>query len=159
MKYQFQYLAILSCFLFISCKNDQKTKDANALLFPQGDKNTNDNFRGNVWVKSLIDADSVNETAVGNVTFAPGARSNWHAYPAGQILLAISGVGYYQEKGKQRQILRKGDVIKCPPHLAHWHGASPDTAFVQIAITSRQNGPTSWMKPVTEKEYNNLKAD
>lgn len=148
--------AFLSVLIY-SCTNKSTESTAQtektSVIFPPGDKNTNDNFKGEVWVKSLVDADSLNENAVGNVTFAPGARSNWHSHPAGQILLATDGVGYYQEKGQPKVILRKGDVIKCPPNIPHWHGASPDTAFVQVAITGRQKGATVWFLPVTDEEY------
>lgn len=143
--------------LFYSCNNKPTEKNSKAesasIIFPQGDKNTNDNFQGEVWVKSLADADSLNETAVGNVTFAAGARSNWHSHPAGQILLVTDGVGYYQEKGQAKKTLRKGDVVKCPPNVPHWHGASRDSAFVQVAITGRQKGATVWLQPVTDQEY------
>src|SRR3546814_16792331 len=101
----------------------------------------------------LMDADSLNSNSVGNVTFEPGARSNWHLHPAGQILLVTDGVGYYQEKGQPKKILRKGDAIKCPPNTPHWHGASADTAFVQVAITGRENGPNVWLEAVTDEEY------
>ncbi len=143
------FLPVVVAF-FMACTQGQKTAETSPILFPKGDKNTNDNFVGEVWVKSLIDADSLNENAVGNVTFAPGARSKWHSHPAGQIILATDGIGYYQEKGKKKVILRKGDVVKCPPNLPHWHGASADSSFVQIAITSRQKGPTVWLEAVPD---------
>lgn len=146
------YLLILVAFL-MACTEDQKSAGTSPILFPKGDKNSTDNFVGEVWVKSLIDADSLNENAVGNVTFAAGARSKWHLHPAGQIILATDGVGYYQEKGKSKMILRKGDVVKCPPNLPHWHGASADSSFVQIAITGRQKGPTVWMDAVPDSVY------
>lgn len=147
-----QLLALVFLFL-MACNNDQKTSDTKAVIFPPGEKNTNNNFIGEVWVKSLIEADSLNQTAVGNVTFAPGSRSNWHSHPAGQILLVTDGVGYYQEKGQKKITLRKGDVIKCPPNIIHWHGASADTAFVQLAVTGRQNGPPVWLEAVTDSIY------
>ena len=153
MKTKVKYFLPLVAALFIACGQDPKVADTAAALFPQGDKNSSDNFLGEVWVKSLVDADSLNETAVGNVTFSPGARSKWHSHPAGQIILATDGVGYYQEKGKAKVILRKGDVVKCPPNLPHWHGASADSSFVQIAITGRQNGPTIWLEPVSDSVY------
>ncbi|GAA4195801.1 hypothetical protein GCM10022289_00500 [Pedobacter jeongneungensis] len=159
MKYYFSYTVMVMVLLFAACRNDQKLEAVQSssphkeLIFPQGDKNTSDNFEGEVWVKSLADADSLNENAVGNVTFAPGARSKWHAHPAGQILLVTDGVGYYQEKGQPKKILRKGDVIKCPPNVPHWHGASQDTVFVQVAITGRQKGPTVWLEAVSDDVY------
>ncbi len=60
---------------------------------------------------------------------------------------------YYQEEGSAKKILDKGVVVKCPPNVPHWHGASADKELIQVAITSRENGPTQWMKPVTHDEY------
>ncbi|MEJ5964115.1 cupin domain-containing protein [Pedobacter immunditicola] len=56
----------------------------------------------------------------------PGARTNWHHHKGGQILLVTAGKGLYQEKGKPVEVIKEGQVIKCPPNLAHWHGATPD---------------------------------
>lgn len=123
-------------------------------IFPKGEGIINTNFIGKVWFAPLMDSDSINKTQVGNVTFAPGARTNWHYHPGGQILLVIGGVGYYQEKGSPIKVLHKGDVVKCPANVPHWHGASPDSEFIQVAITNSQNGPTVWLKPVTNEEYN-----
>jgi alkylhydroperoxidase/carboxymuconolactone decarboxylase family protein YurZ/quercetin dioxygenase-like cupin family protein len=122
-------------------------------LFPKGEKITNNNFTGTAYLHQLILSDSLNKTQVGNVTFEPGARSNWHYHPGGQILLAIAGTGYYQEKGSPVKILRKGDVVKCQPNIIHWHGASADDAFIQVAITPMQNGSVVWLQKVTDKEY------
>ncbi len=122
-------------------------------IFPKGEKITNDNFTGTAYLQPLIASDSLNFISVGNVTFEPGARSKWHSHPAGQILLVTGGVGYYQEKGQAKKRLRKGDVIKCPPNIAHWHGASADTTFVQVAITGREKGETVWLQKVSDEEY------
>lgn len=153
-------LMLVFLFPVVSCDNPgQRTEDIpgdlqEALLFPKGEKIENDHFHGTAWLTSLVTSDSTNFNAVGSVTFEPGARTNWHLHPAGQILLATGGVGYYQEKGSPKRILRKGDVVKCPPNLPHWHGASSDQPFIQIAITGREKGPTEWLQPVTEEEYN-----
>jgi quercetin dioxygenase-like cupin family protein len=37
--------------------------------------------------------------------------------PGGQILIVTDGTGYYQEKGKPIQLIRKGDVVNIPPIL------------------------------------------
>ncbi|MFC6101669.1 cupin domain-containing protein [Olivibacter domesticus] len=158
MKYNLKYMLPFVAVLFTACNgnnNVEEAKQKNTLLFPKGNKNTTANFKGEVWVASLIEADSLTQTAVGNVTFEPGARSKWHMHPAGQILLVTNGVGYYQEKGKPKQILRKGDAVKCPPDVPHWHGASADTAFVQVAITGREKGPTVWLEAVSDDVYHN----
>ena len=144
--------------LFTACESrtqsvDSDSKDSGDLIFAKGTIVKNNNFTGNVWLNSLINADSLNQNAVGSVTFEPGARTKWHSHPAGQIILALDGVGYYQEKGKDKLIIRKGEVVKCPAGIPHWHGASADTSFVQIAVTGREKGETVWLEPVSDEEY------
>lgn len=154
-------IALLSlvAVMSLSCKQQNKSAQnaqseiQEMTIFSKGKQITNDNFIGNVWLENLIQADSINQNSVGSVTFEPGARSKWHTHPAGQILLAIDGVGYYQEKGQPKKTLRKGDAIKCPADIPHWHGASTDTKFVQVAITGREKGETIWLDAVTDKEY------
>lgn len=139
--------------LMFCCTPKNRTQIPNESIFPKGEKITNKNFTGTAYLKMLLEADSINTLSVGNVTFEPGARTKWHSHPAGQILLAIDGIGYYQEKGQPKKILQKGDVIKCPANKPHWHGASIDTVFVQVAITGREKGETIWLEAVTNDEY------
>lgn len=124
-------------------------------IFPKGQRAPATNFTGTVWVQQLIEPGSAVNIPVGYVTFEPGARSHWHSHPGGQVLLAMGGIGYYQERGKPIQILRKGDAVKCPPNVPHWHGASPTVGFMQLAITpNTATGRVTWMQPVTDGEYN-----
>ena len=145
--------------MIFSCKESEdknQTTDTNAqqeLIFLKGEKITNNNFVGDAWVEMLVVADSINRNSVGSVTFEPGARTNWHSHPNGQIILSLEGEGYYQEKGSEKKILRKGDVVKCPANTPHWHGASPEKEYIQVAITSRLDGPTEWHEAVTDDEY------
>ena len=72
----------------------------------------------------------------------------------GQILLVTAGEGRYQEKGKEIRILKPGDIVKIPPNVEHWHGAAPDSTFAHISIeTNIPNNATTWLEPVTNKEY------
>ena len=149
--------ACLMGILALSCNEKQTaktTKAAEATIFAKGEKIANANFTGTAYLQKLVAADSLNQVTVGNVTFEPGARTKWHSHPAGQILLVTHGVGYYQEKGKVKKILRKGDAIKCPPRTPHWHGASADTAFLQIVVTGREKGETVWLEDVSDADYN-----
>jgi len=144
--------------IVVSCSNTKNqdadnTQKGNTLIFPKGKKNNSENFTGTAYLQSLITADTLNAIAIGNVTFEPGARTKWHSHPAGQILLVTDGVGYYQEKNQLKKILRKGDVIKCAPNIAHWHGASKDSSFTQLAVTGREKGETKWLDVVTDREY------
>lgn len=158
MKHFIRFAAGVMAVTAIACErktgsDDNATAGADNIIFKKGVQITNANFTGAVWLQNLITADSLNPNAVGSVTFEPGARSNWHLHPAGQILLAIEGVGYYQEEGQPKIILRKGDAVRCPPGIRHWHGASADTAFVQVAITGREKGETVWLETVSPGEY------
>ncbi len=127
-------------------------------IFPKGEKASADYFTGAAWVKNLVPNDDTFNTLIGNVVFEPGARNNWHTHPGGQILIATEGIGYYQEKGKPIQLLRKGDVVKILPDVEHWHGASPDNEFTHIAVnTNTQKGIVVWLEKVTNEEYSSYK--
>ncbi|HEY5773943.1 MAG TPA: cupin domain-containing protein [Chitinophagaceae bacterium] len=127
-------------------------------IFPKGELGPAENFTGNAWATSIVANDSIYNTLVGNVYFEPGARSNWHKHPSGQILIITDGVGYHQIKGQPRQTLKKGDVVKCPPNVEHWHGASPDTGMQQMYILPKtEKGIVTWLQKVTDEEYNNAK--
>ena len=127
-------------------------------IFPKGEKAPAEYFTGTVWVRLLVPNDTTLNCQIGNVRFEPGARNNWHMHPGGQILIATDGIGYYQEKGKPIQMLRKGDVVNIPPDVEHWHGASHDSEFTHIAVNpNTQKGIVVWLERVTDEEYNNFK--
>jgi quercetin dioxygenase-like cupin family protein len=133
--------------------NTSENQTPNA-IFPKGDKAPAEYFTGTAWVKMLVPNDPTFNSAIGNVVFEPGTRNNWHTHPGGQILIVTDGIGYYQEKGKPIQLLQKGDVVTIPPDLVHWHGASPESEFTHIAIsTNTQKGIVTWLNPVTDEEY------
>ena len=146
--------------LIISCMNNKSENKPTELqaIFPKGEKGPAENFTGNVWNTGLVANDSIYNMVIGNVYFEPGARSNWHIHPSGQILIITDGVGYHQIKGQPRQTIKKGDVIKCPANVEHWHGASPDTGMQQMYILPKtENGIVTWLQKVTDEEYNNTK--
>lgn len=123
-------------------------------IFPQGTKIVGENFNGTAYLQRLM-TDSENfDVVVSDVIFDPSARNSWHSHPGGQILIATSGKGYYQEKGKPIQILNPGDVVSIPANVVHWHGAAPDSTFSHIAINTKVHlGATQWYEPVSEEEY------
>ncbi len=124
-----------------------------ATLFPKGEKAANVHHVGNVWLNELAPSDSVFAYSTSMATFDPGARLDWHLHPGGQILMITAGTGYYQERGKPRQTVREGEVIKCQPGVEHWHGATPASGFGYIATSPTQKGRTIWFKRVTDEEY------
>jgi quercetin dioxygenase-like cupin family protein len=146
--------------LTVSCMesgSENKVTELQA-VFPKGEKGPDENFTGNAWNTPLLANDSTYNTVIGNVCFEPGARSNWHRHPSGQILIITDGVGYHQIKGQPRQTIKKGDVVKCPANVEHWHGASPDTGMQQLYILPKtEQGIVTWLQKVTDEEYNNSK--
>jgi quercetin dioxygenase-like cupin family protein len=146
--------------LFTAGCTNQSTETTSAgdveAIFPKGEPGPAQNFTGKAWNYGLVANDTTYGSLVGNVYFEPGARSNWHVHPAGQILIITGGVGYHQVKGQPRQTIRKGDVVKCPPGVLHWHGASPDTGLQQLYIVpNTEKGIVQWKQPVTDEEYHN----
>ena len=128
-----------------------------ATVFPMGEENKM--FEKYFIGKSYLNLLSVERTVIGNVTFEPGCRNNWHIHhKGGQILLCTAGRGYYQEWGKEPQELHPGDVVNIPPEVKHWHGAAPDSWFAHLAIEVPAEGASNeWLEPVTDEEYGKLK--
>lgn len=138
--------------------NATDTAKNNSNIFTRGVRAPANHFTGVVWVNMVVQAQDQLDCFVGVVTFEPGARTNWHRHPGGQVLLVTEGKGYYQERGQPIRVIKKGDAVKCPPGIEHWHGASPDMQLAHIAIaTNAEKGNAVWLQRVTEEEYNSLK--
>ena len=142
----------------VNCTGDKKTNtdsSSEQLLVPKGDPGPATNFRGNAYNYGLVASDSIYNTLVGNVYFEPGARSNWHTHAGGQTLIITGGEGYHQIEGQPKQIMKKGDVIKCPPNTKHWHGATPNSSLSQMyVVPNTEKGIVTWLEPVTDEQYN-----
>lgn len=121
------------------------------LLFDVGEPNPYSQFFiGNSYLKMLTPGPN----AIGNVTFEPGCRNNWHSHAGGQILLVTAGEGYYQAEGEPAQRLKAGNVVNIPAGVKHWHGAAGDSWFVHLAATSNPDKPeTQWFESVNEEQY------
>lgn len=126
-------------------------------IFPLGQK-IKENFIGDTYLQMVfMDPAPLNAT-IGNVTFSPGARNNWHSHKIGQVLLVTGGEGWYQEEGKAARLLKQGDVVNIPPDVKHWHGATKDSWFVHLAITAGTPKDTTWFTPVDDEWYNKLSS-
>ncbi|MDC7995482.1 cupin domain-containing protein [Altibacter sp. HG106] len=129
-------------------------KNTVTAIFPKGEKGSADLFTGNAYNYGMVAPDSTYTTAVGNVYFEPGARSNWHSHPSGQILIITDGQGFHQIEGQPIETLKKGDVVTCPPNVRHWHGASPEIGMQQLYIVpNTEKGVVNWEEAVTEEQY------
>jgi quercetin dioxygenase-like cupin family protein len=125
---------------------------SNSVIFPLG-KKVESNFIGDAYLQMLISNAAPLNAPIGNVTFAPRARNNWHSHRIGQVLLVTGGEGWYQEEGKPARLLKSGDVINIQPNVKHWHGATKNNWFVHLAITP---GETDWLEPVDDEIYDQL---
>ena len=97
---------------------------------------------------------------VANVTFEPRCRNNWHVHHgAVQVLICVSGKGWYQEWNKPAVPLTPGTVIAIPEGVKHWHGAAADSWMQHLAIhTQEQSGATNeWLEPVSDAQYNSTR--
>ena len=134
----------------------QETFDKNLKQpFEQGQVNPyNQFFTGTTYLNMLSTKDDIWNSSIGNVTFEPKARTNWHKHSGGQILLVTAGEGRYQEKGKEIRILKPGDVVRIAPDVKHWHGAAPESMFAHISIeTNLPQNTVTWLEPVSDEEY------
>ena len=132
-------------------------KPENISIFPMGEKN--EAFAQYFVGQSYLNMLSTERVTIGNVTFEPGCRNNWHIHhKGGQILLCTAGRGYYQEWGKEAQELHPGDVVNIPPEVKHWHGAAKDSWFAHLAVEVPAEGASNeWMEVVNEEDYEKLK--
>ena len=127
-------------------------------IFALGEENPfGQYFVGQSYLKMLC----TEGVGIGNVTFEPGCRNNWHIHHAqkggGQILLCTAGRGWYQEWGKPAQQLHPGDVVKIPAGDKHWHGAAKDSWFAHLSVeVPGEETSNEWLEPVDDQSYNAL---
>jgi len=91
-----------------------------------------------------------------NFLFERGSRNSWHYHPnATQVLMVLSGEAYYQEEGKPKQLLRKGDVVTTAPNVRHWNGATPwsDCECMTVSDLVAGEEHAVQLKKVTDEEF------
>lgn len=128
-------------------------------VFKMGDKN--DGYAQYFIGQSYLNMLSTEQVPVGNVTFEPKCRNNWHIHHAdkngGQMLIVTAGEGWYQEWGKPALKLKAGDVVNIPAGVKHWHGAAANSLFQHLALeVPGENCKTEWCEPVSDEEYDKL---
>jgi quercetin dioxygenase-like cupin family protein len=108
------------------------------------------NFTGTVRFGPLSRVEGgINAVAV---EFQPGARTDWHHHPDGQVLYVASGSGLVQSEDGTTVEIQPGDVVYAPPGEVHWHGAAPDSPMTHLSLTT--GGATEWHpRKVSDEEY------
>lgn len=133
-------------------------KELNNTIFPKGEplpEKFAKYFVGQAYLNML----TTTGVPIGNVTFEPACRNNWHIHhKGGQILLVTKGRGWYQEWGREPQELHPGDVVNIPPEVKHWHGAAKDSTFSHLAVeVPAESASNEWLEAVTDEVYEKLK--
>jgi AhpD family alkylhydroperoxidase len=123
-------------------------------LWPKGEPNVAyaQYFTGNSYLAPM-------DGGVTNVTFEPGCRNNWHIHHGSvQVLVCVSGSGWYQEWGKAPVALKPGMVIAIPDGVKHWHGAAKDSWFQHLTFNKdvQQGAFNEWLEPVSDTDYQAL---
>lgn len=111
------------------------------------------NFTGSVVVTSGFKGTDPSRLGGATVTFQPGARSNWHTHPFGQLLVVTAGEGRVQIDGGAVRVIRAGDTVWTGPGVKHWHGAAPDQAMTHVAVNETAGETVTWMEPVSDAVY------
>ena len=145
----------LRCEAAIAAAVDGKTDVVCAQSpWPVGEPNTAyaQYFTGNSYL-------AVMDGGMANVTFEPGCRNNWHVHHgAVQVLVCVSGRGWYQEWGKPAVALVPGVVIAIPEGAKHWHGAAADSWMQHLTYHTdiKPGHSNEWLEPVTDEQYKAL---
>ena len=145
----------LRCEAAIAAAVDGKTDVVCAQSpWPIGEPNTAfaQYFTGNSYL-------AVMDGGMANVTFEPGCRNAWHIHHgAVQVLVCVSGRGWYQEWGKPAVALVPGVVIAIPEGAKHWHGAAADSWMQHLTYHTdvKPGHSNEWLEPVTDEQYKAL---
>ena len=123
-------------------------------VWPQGEPNSAyaQYFTGNSYLAPM-------EGGIANVTFEPRCRNNWHIHHKQvQVLICVSGRGWYQEWGKPAVEMTPGTIVAIPAEVKHWHGAAKDTWFQHLTYHKdvQEGASNEWLEPVTDEQYDSV---
>jgi len=86
------------------------------------------------------------------VDFVPGARTDWHHHPGGQVLYVTHGTGFVANRAGDAVRMGTGDTVTIPPGEIHWHGATESAPMTHLSLTS--HGVTVWTgEKVSDADY------
>lgn len=121
-----------------------------------GSKAPNTHYIGEAWLNKLLQPDPDLNYNITKATFKANSTLDWHKHASSQILIIVEGAAYYQERGKEPVILKKGDVIKCKKDTEHWHSSTKEVSVTYLAIYGTQ--PTTWTEKLTQEYYDSVAA-
>jgi quercetin dioxygenase-like cupin family protein len=121
----------------------------------QGPKAPNTHYIGEAWLNGVLQADGDFSYNITKATFKANSTLDWHKHGSVQVLVIVDGEGYYQEKGKEPIIMKKGDIIKCTKDTEHWHASSKEKDVTYLAIYGGAQ-PTVWTEKLSQEYYDHI---
>ena len=137
------------------CGYSQKSDYLISSYLNQGPKAPNTHYIGEAWLNGVLQADGEFNYNITKATFKANSTLDWHKHGSVQVLIIVDGEGYYQEKGKEPVILRKGDVIKCNKETEHWHASAKEKDVTYLAIYGGAQ-PTIWTEKLSQQYYDEI---
>jgi len=136
---------------FINAQNSEYNLSS---YLSEGVKAPNTHHIGDAWLNFLVEADDDFNQNITQATFSPNSTLDWHKHATNQVIIVVEGKGYYQERGKEPVIIKKGDVVNCKRDTEHWHTSSVDSSVSYIAIYGKE--PTIWTEKLTQEYYDSV---
>ena len=121
----------------------------------EGTKAPNTHYIGEAWLNPLLGAAADFNYNITKATFRANSTLDWHKHATPQVIIIVEGEGYYQERGKEPVILKKGDVIKCEKDTEHWHSSTKDSSVTYLALYGGGQ-PTTWTEVLTQEYYDSV---
>jgi len=133
----------------------QKSEYVILSYLEEGTKAPNTHYIGEAWLNNLLQADSNFNYNITKATFKANSTLDWHKHSSAQVIIIIEGKGYYQERGKEPVILKKGDLIKCNKNTEHWHTSTKENSVTYLAIYWGTQ-PTTWTEKLSQEYYDSV---
>jgi len=121
----------------------------------EGRKAPNTHYIGEAWLNAILHDEADLGYNITKATFKANSTLDWHKHSSPQVLIIVEGQGYYQERGKEPVILKKGDVIKCERGIEHWHSSTKETDVTYLALYSGEQ-PTTWTEVLSQEYYDSV---
>lgn len=121
----------------------------------EGTKAPNTHYLGEAWLNAIIHDDDELGYNITKATFKANSTLDWHKHASAQVLILVEGKAYYQEKGSEPILLKKGDIIKCGKNIEHWHSSTKNDDVTYLALYGGGSS-TTWTEIVTQEYYDKV---
>ncbi|MCU0420190.1 MAG: cupin domain-containing protein [Cyclobacteriaceae bacterium] len=133
----------------------QHPKYAISSYLVEGNKAPNTHYIGEAWLHTLLQAEPDFDLNITKATCRANSTLDWHKHATAQVLIIVEGEAYYQERGKEPVVLKKGDVIKCAKDTEHWHTSTKEQSVTYLALYGGTQ-PTTWTEKLTQEYYDSV---